>query len=93
MQDHQIKLYIAREEMVRKNLDKLYEIIKGQYSHSLLAILENTMDYKDKDNNCEVLWLLEQSKAITSGLDSKANKRSNLQEAMILFLTMQQGET
>ena len=57
MQDHRIKLYVAREMKLRDNMDNLYGIVTGQCSHSLISILENDTDFNGKDEKCDVLWL------------------------------------
>ena len=91
MQTLRIKRYMAREDDVRSNMDKLYGIIVGQCSEAVLSVLENDSDYIAKDEDCDVIWLLTKVKVITSGLDSKSNKRSNLHEALLLLTKMQQG--
>jgi hypothetical protein len=90
MQDHRVKLYIAREMKQQDNMDKLYRIVTGQCSHSLISILENDIDFSEKDEKCDVLWLLQKLKEITSGLDVKSNKRSNLHKALVAFLKREQ---
>ena len=90
MQTHRIKLYIAREMNLKDNMDKLYGVVTGQCSHALLSILENDEDFIDKDERCDILWLLKKLKEITSGLDIKSNKRSNLHDALITFVKTEQ---
>jgi hypothetical protein len=90
MQSHRIKLYIAREMSLKDNMDKLYGTIIGQCSHALLSILENDEDFIEKDEKFDVLWLLQKLKEITSGLDVKSNKRSNLHDALLAFVKTEQ---
>jgi hypothetical protein len=90
MQTHRIKLYIAREMNLKDNMDKLYGIVTGQCSHALLSILENDEEFIDRDERCDILWLLKKLKEITSGLDIKSNKRSNLHDALITFVKTEQ---
>ena len=75
---------------LRDNMDKLYGIVTGQCSHSLISILENYTDFIGKDEKCDVLWLLCKLKEITSGLDVKSNKRSNLHDALVAFIKTEQ---
>ena len=82
MQSMRIKLYINREQAVKGNMDKLYGVIIGQCSDAVLSVLGNDIDYIAKDEECDVIWLLRKLKTITSGLDSKSNKRSNLHDAL-----------
>ena len=67
-------------------------LIKGQCSHSLRAMLKQESDFDQKDGSQDVLWLMEKVEKITSGLDSKSNKRCNLFDALLFFITMKQGE-
>jgi hypothetical protein len=90
MQDHRVKLYVAREMKLQDNMDKLYGIITGQCSHSLISILENDVDFSEKDEKCDVIWLLKKLKEIMAGLDVKSNKRSNLHEALVAFVKTEQ---
>ena len=89
--DQRIKKFVDREIRVQTNVKRIYGLIKGQCSHSLRALLKQEKDYEEKDGKQNVLWLLEQLKQITSGLDSKSNKRCNLFDALLVFITMKQG--
>ena len=57
-------------------MDKLYGVVIGQCSDAVLSVLGNDIEYITKDEECDVIWLLRKLKTITSGLDSKSNKRS-----------------
>ena len=91
IQTQRIKKYVDREIRVATNVKRIYGLIKGQCSHSLRALLKQEKDYEDKDRQQDALWLLKQLKKITSGLDSKSNKRCNLFDALYAFITMRQG--
>ena len=41
MQTMRIKLYIAREQKVKSNMDKLYGVVIGQCLNVLLSVLNN----------------------------------------------------
>jgi hypothetical protein len=83
---------MTREAELESNMNKIYVIVKGQCSHSLCTVLKQEDKYKQKDKEQDILWLLEHLKSITSGLDSKSNKRCNLFDAILAFITMRQGE-
>ena len=91
IQSQRIKKFVDREIRVETNVKRIYGLVKGQCSHSLRALLKQEKDYEKKDSKQDVLWLLEQLKKITSGLDSKSNKRCNLFDALLAFITMRQG--
>jgi len=59
----------------------------------LKALLKQETDYDAKDRVQDVLWLLKSLKSLTSGLDSKSNKRCNLFDAILAFITIRQGES
>ena len=92
IQQQRIKMYVTREMKLQNNIFKIYGLIKGQCSHTLKAVLKQETDYESKDRNQDVIWLMGKLKSLTSGLDSKSNKRNNLFEALIDFIAMKQGD-
>ena len=76
---------------MENNMLKIYGLIIGQCSHSLRAVLKQEADFNEKDRAQDILWLLEKLRGLTSGLDNKSNKRCNLFEALVAFITMKQG--
>ncbi len=62
MQTMRIKQYIAREQKVKSNMDKLYGVVIGQCSNSLLSVLNNNIEYITKDEKCDISWILEKNK-------------------------------
>ena len=93
IQTQRIKLYVSREMDLETNMLKIYGLIKGQCSHSLLAILKQEKEYDQKNSSQDVLWLMEKLKKLTAGLDNKSNKRCNLFDALYALVTMKQGDT
>ena len=92
IQAQRIKMYTIREADMNNNMDKVYGLVKGQCSTSLRTVIKQDPDFVDKDEQHDILWLLKKLKEVTSGLDTKSNKRSNLHEAILVFFTMKQGE-
>ena len=92
IQAQRIKMYAIREADMNNNMDKVYGLVKGQCSTSLRTVIKQDPDFVDKDEQHDILWLLKKLKEVTSGLDTKSNKRSNLHEAILVFFTMKQGE-
>jgi hypothetical protein len=93
IQAQRIKLYAAREADMKNNMDKVYGIVKGQCSMSLRTVIKQDAVFDEKNDEHDVLWLLSKLKEVTSGLDTKSNKRSNLHEAILVLFTMRQGES
>eukprot|EP00957_Ditylum_brightwellii_P091913 6998607-Ditylum_brightwellii.AAC.1 len=50
-------------------------------------------EYEDKAAECDVIWLLENLKLATAGINSKSNKYDNFIEAILTVFTMRQGDT
>ena len=92
IQQKRIKLYIGRKVQAENIMGKLYGIVVGQFSQSILSLLQNDSEYKEKDEKRDVLWLLSKVKEITSGLDSNSNKRSNLHDALLNLTKMYQSK-
>ena len=90
MQQQRIKLYIVREVQAKNDIDKLYCIIAGQCSQSELSVPQNNEEYEEKDDKCHMFWFIGKMQEITSGLDSKSDKRSNLHVALLNVTKMQQ---
>jgi len=67
---------------------KVYGLEKGQCSHSLKAVLKRENDYDDKDGAQDVLWLIKTLKSLTSDLDNRSNKKCNLFDALLAFVTI-----
>ena len=85
-------MYVTREVELENNMLKIYGLVKGQCSHSLRAVLKQENDYETKDRKQDLLWLLGKLKSLTLGLDNRSNKRCNLFEALLAFITMRQGD-
>ena len=87
------KLYVQREFTLDSNKSKIYSIIWGQCSTGLKGVIQGLADYKKKDEDRDVLWLLEQLRLTTAGIDNKSNKYDNLRKVLRHFLNMRQYET
>jgi hypothetical protein len=92
IQAQSIKLYAAREADMKNNMDKVYGIVKGQCSMSLHTVIKQYPELDEKNDKHNVFRLLSKLKDVTSGLDMKSNKHSNLHEAILVLFTMKQGE-
>lgn len=93
IQQQKIKNYVLQEAELESNLNKVYALIWGQCSSNLQALIRHLKEYKAKSQKYDVLWLLENLKKLTSGIDVKANKHVVLHDKLLQFLTMRQGAT
>jgi hypothetical protein len=85
IQTQYLKIYASREFAIKDNMNKIYGLFWGQCTHSLQCVIKNGSDFKDKHRAKDVLWLMSKLKEVTSGIDSKSNKRANLHEAILIF--------
>lgn len=91
--EQKCKLYVAREQTMKSNKSKIYSLIWGQCSPGLQAIIQGDKDFVTKEEKRDVLWVLEQVKLATAGIDERANQYENMCQVLLTFLTMRQGET
>ena len=87
-----IKLYCQREQDMMSSLDRIFALVWGQCSQGLTSALKHTKDFQGKQDSCDVIWLLQQVKELTSGIDYKTNKYFRYQQAMLKFWTIKQGQ-
>eukprot|EP00957_Ditylum_brightwellii_P004364 330947-Ditylum_brightwellii.AAC.1 len=73
------------------NIDKIFAYTWGQCTSSLILLIVGLSKYEDKAATCDMIWLLENLKLATAGIDSKSNKYDKLIEALLMFFTMRQG--
>ena len=88
-----VKLYVKQHALIRSNIKKVYALIWGQCSEPLQTLVRNNDEYKEKEKKKDVVWLLKQLKALTSGIDVLSNKRETLHDALVNFVTMRQGRS
>jgi hypothetical protein len=93
LQDQEVKMYLARKNKLRQNKNKIWGLLIGQCSAALASVIEHKSEYRKKDKANDVLWLLNEIKQVSSGLDMKCNRRYMYHEALLMFITMKQGDT
>ena len=84
--------YSNREAVLRSNLDMIYGIFGGQWSHGINYIIRNNKCFEEKSHVINWLWLLEHVEEVTPRLDNNSNKSYNLHWDMLNFLTIRQGQ-
>ena len=67
------KLYLKDRQTLNTNTRVVYNIIYGQCSPSIQEVVIGDKDYKDKSDNFDVKWLLEQLRLLSVGLDRTSN--------------------
>jgi len=86
-----LKRYMDREDLMRKNIHKLYGVILGQCTPALKSAVKGEKEYKAKAKIFDALWIMKIVKKITASLDIKANKALTLHEQVMSFFTIRQG--
>ena len=87
-----IKQYLSREWKIRGNIHRVYAIILGKFTQALRSTLKGDPEYVAKSEMFVILWLLLQLKKMTAGVNAKANQVLVLQEHIISFLYLHQGQ-
>ena len=70
----QIDLYLKREESYKDNLSRLYGLIYGQCTPTMIAGVKSQPDYTAKNEVQDVVWLLKTVKKLSIGIDSNENE-------------------
>ena len=69
-------------------MKNIYGIVFGQCIPSLQSVMKVVPDHEKKSKDCDCLWLMEELKKITAGVDINENPRLSLIEQLISFITM-----
>ena len=89
----QIKIYVSRQCSLTRNTEKCYGIIWGQCSAGLHARIKGHVNYEDKSIDLDVVWLVQELKKATSGIDNMSDPRDTLIDSLAVFFKMAQGAT
>lgn len=68
-----IKNFSSRKNTLESNLSKLFSLIIGQCTNAMLADIKTEMDYKERSQACDTMWLLRVLKKLCSGINSNHN--------------------
>ena len=88
-----IKVYVAGRTTLTRNMEKVYGIIWGQCTSAIQSKGKSVSEYTAKSMELDALWLLQELKKATSGIDAKAEPRSTLIDSLFGTFKMRQGPT
>ena len=86
----EIKQYMTRKTTLTSNLVKVFGVVWGQCSPGLQEAIKGATDAKTKMDDYDCLWLLEQAKLHSSGVDQTTNAYRNVWMAAKAFFTVHQ---
>jgi hypothetical protein len=87
-----VKRHLNRMEALEDNKMRVYGLVWGQCTAALQAELRGVEDFKEKDSAYNCLWLLQQVKLVSSGVDqSTSNPSANLFLLLKNFYYNKQG--
>ena len=76
---------------LRRNMQKAYGLVSGQYSTALQSYIKGLEEYIIESATNNIICLLKELKKATSGVDSKAKVCMNMQDAIICLNRMKKG--
>ena len=90
----EMRLYAGRKQQLQSNKSKLFGTIWIQCTSTIQSKLMNLKNYNEKRKSYDCLWLLENLKLLSSGIDSKQNSSYTTFEiaSSIYHIRQQQNE-
>lgn len=83
-------LYIKREQVFEMNKKKIFTILLGQCTPSLLTSVKSSTGWTKKNEEKDPIWLLSQLKKLTVGIEDFQNELVNAHDALTRIYRMWQ---
>ena len=83
---------MSREINLRRNVQKIFGIIWGQYSSALQYNIKSITEFKDRYDTVDTIWLVKELKKATSGIDNKSYPVLTLLDSIHTLFSMKQSE-
>ena len=90
IQNQRIKMYIIKEMVMVNNIEPIYAKICGQHIDPLQKMINHLGKFTVKNKEKDVICLLKNLKAVSTGIDSLGYKRVNYLNVLQYFVTMRQ---
>ena len=74
----EVKQFVQRKINLRRNIEKSYGLIWGQYSSGLKQYVKGLESYSVNSKSFDTIWLLKELKKATAGIDDQANAHINM---------------
>ena len=88
-----VKVYVSGLSHLSRNIEKVYGIVWGQCSSALQAKIKSVSGYHEKSSTLDCLWLLQELKKATSGINAKADPVDTIIDAYYIIFRMRKGPT
>ena len=85
--DARVRQYPEREAIFFSNMNKNYGIICVKFTPGLQSVFKGNENFPSKSIYPNPLWIMQETKNITVGLDVKLNKSSSLYHCIIILFT------
>ena len=89
----EIKIFMNHLDDAKNNMDRLYRLSWGKCKDELQAEVKGIDDYGAKSGEINAIWLRGALQVVTSGIGSKADVIFIEQEALLISITMHQGQS
>ena len=86
-----MKVHMQTEVELRATLRAAFNLIWGQLTPGLQAMIVAHNDYEQKSMHCDLVWLLERLKIESSGMDLQGNKRVSFFISLLRLLNSRQS--
>ena len=87
----EIMQFVRWKGMLRQNLEKTFDLIWGQCSSGLQMTVKGLTSYYDKAKTLDTVWLIQELKKATSGIDDRENAYVSMHNALVNLYHMKQG--
>ena len=88
LQQERIRSFVARENILKENVIKVFGLIWRQCTSALQAVIKGVDEYTIKSRSHDMIWLLRQIKSVTAGVDVKANPHVVLYKALSALINI-----
>ena len=77
IQNQCIKMYVTKEMDMVNNIEYIYKKIWGQCTEPLQNMIKHLDELTLKHKGKDVIWILKNSKTVSTGIENLVNKRVN----------------
>ena len=87
------KMFLDRKAIMKNNEKKLYALVWGQSTQALRSEIIALKDYNENSRRGNVLWLLENIKLVSAGVDTTANVVVTYHQQYMSLSYLRQNQT